>query len=184
VLASFGVALLLGACSGQDGAGECEFGQAACGGAPSPDLNLLTLLSEVEGVNNCQLSREPRLITDANDLFNEIDGGAPRYIDRGWVKSVFAFGLSDGLNVQAAIHDMGTDENATAFFSFSKGPSMVPIDSRSYAVLDASRTDAYFSLAHLGRYVYEVSTDAQSPASLALINAVTVGLLDRSLAGH
>jgi len=183
LLPLLGVALLLGSCSGQNEA-VCKAGQATCGSEPSPNLNLVSPLKAVAGGNNCQPSGEPRLISDTTGLFNEIDGAAPRYIERGWVKSAYADYQCDGLRLTVAIHDMGSVENAMDLFSFSKTEAMVQLDSRTYAALNASLPNAYASLAHLGRYYYELSVSAQTPASLALITAMTIRLLDLSLGGH
>jgi len=49
-----------------------------------------------------------QLVTDLTEFYNRIDGAAPKYIDRGWVSSVYAT-YSDGTRtIQVAIHDMGS----------------------------------------------------------------------------
>ena len=122
----------------------------------------------------------PTVISNDTDLYNQIDGGAPKYIDRGWVGSAYAEYSQDGISMQVAIHDMGSDANAQSLFSYELPASNQPIQGNSNSVLDTGLPAAYASESILGRFVIEVSIDARSDASLAAIEAFIIEILNRN----
>jgi len=119
----------------------------------------------------------PTMITSDTALYTQIDGAAPKYIDRGWVSSAYATYDQGGATMQVAIHDMGNSENAQAIFDYDLPVSRIGINEDSTAVVDMGLTTAYASKAHSGRYYIEVSIDEKSDAALASLKAFTLTIL-------
>jgi hypothetical protein len=122
----------------------------------------------------------PTKLSSDTDLYNQIDGAAPKYIDRGWQGSVYAEYSQAGLLMQVAIYDMGNSDNAQAIFNFDTPVSRVSIGGGSNAVVDMGLPTSYASMAFLGRYYIEVAIDERSDSALASIEAFTAKVLDRN----
>jgi len=89
------------------------------------------------------------LITDETGLYNRIDGAAPKYIDRGWVSSVYVNYSQGSRVIPVAIHDMGTDANAQAIYNYSLPPAPLAIPGLANAVVDMGITSGYSAYAYL-----------------------------------
>ena len=122
----------------------------------------------------------PTVLKSDTDLYTQIDGGAPKYIDRGWVSSTYATYNQDGLTMQVAIHDMGTSENAQAIYNYDLPVSRIGINEPSSAVVDMGLPTAYRSIAYLGQYYIEVGIDDHSDAALVSIKSFMIEILNRN----
>jgi hypothetical protein len=122
-------------------------------------------------------------------LYNQIDGAAPKYIDRGWQGSVYAEYSQGGVLMSVAIHDMGSGDNADSIFNYDLPLSRIvisntdpndPLGARPNAVVDMGLPTGYQAKAFIGQYYIEVSIDDRSDAALASVEAFTVKILDRN----
>jgi len=119
-------------------------------------------------------------LTGLNGLYNRIDGAAPKYIDRGWVSSVYAT-YSDGTRtIRVTIHDMGSSVNAQSIYSFSMPAASQPIPNRDNAVLDLGLAGAWAAYAYVDRFYIELSISDKSDAALNAIELFTNDILDRN----
>jgi hypothetical protein len=135
------------------------------------------------------LSGTPTPISSDAALYNQIDGGAPKYIDRGWVASVYATYQQGGSSIQVAIHNMGTPDNAQAIFNFDLPVSRVVLNSEpdptnpsvkiDNAVVDMGLPDAYKANAFTGQYYIEVTITDRSDAALVFVKTFTLLILNR-----
>lgn len=123
----------------------------------------------------------PTVVETDTSLYDQIDGAAPKYIDRGWVGSTYAsyHHGTDPNSIQVAIHDMGNADNAQSLFNFDLPVSRVPIDSLANAVVDMGLPGAYVAKAQANRYVIEVSIDDRSDAALDYVQKFTLAILKR-----
>jgi hypothetical protein len=143
-----------------------------CGGTRS-------LASRVPASNEIPtwtLEGAPVVVDSDTALYNQIDGAAPPYIDRGWVASVYATYQQEGNTVQVAVHDMGNPDNAQSLFNFELPISYVQIDNQANAVVSPSGSIAE---AYAGQYVLEVSVDASSDTALDTSQSFVRAILKR-----
>jgi hypothetical protein len=126
-----------------------------------------------------KLEGRPAVLDSNTDLYNQIDGGAPQYIDRGWVAGVYATYEQDVSLVQVAIHDMGNSDNAQTLFNFHLPVSRVEIDNLPNAVVDMGLPNAYAAEAYAGQYDIEVSIDDRSDAALNDVQRFVRAILKR-----
>jgi len=121
-----------------------------------------------------------QLVTDLTEFYNRIDGAAPKYIDRGWVSSVYAT-YSDGTRtIQVAIHDMGSPAGAQSIFSFSMPAASQAIPGRDNAVLDLGLSTVYAAYAYVDRFYIQLNISDKSDAALNAIELFTNDILDRN----
>jgi hypothetical protein len=125
-----------------------------------------------------KLDGAPSVADSDTKLYNVIDGDAPKYIDRGWVASVYATYQGTSL-VQVAIHDMGSSDNALALYTYELPSSRVQIGDLPNAVVDTSLPAAYSAFGHAGRYVIEVSIDDRSDSALDTVQRFVQASLQR-----
>jgi len=113
----------------------------------------------------------PVYVTDEAGLYNQIDGAAPKYIDRGWVESVFQEYVQGAQRVKVEIHDMGSPENAEDIFEYDRPVSYLVLwdEPDSTALLDQSFASRYAVKMRLGRYYVELSIEGKSRAEEILI---------------
>jgi hypothetical protein len=112
-------------------------------------------------------------------LYILIDGGAPKYMDRGWKSSVYATYQQDGSNVQVAVHDMGTPANAQSLFEFEVPVSRLQIDNLPNAVVDLGLPNAYAAEAVVGQFCIEICIDDRSGAALDYVQRFVVATMNR-----
>ena len=148
---------------------------AGCGGTRS----LASRLPANNEIDTWTLDGPPAVADSVADLYNQIDGGATKYTNRGWVASVYAIYQQDASLVQVAIHDMGNSDNAQSLFNFDLPVSRVQIDNLPNAVVDMGLPNAYAAEAYAGQYDIEVSIDERSDAALNDVQRFVLATLKR-----
>jgi hypothetical protein len=153
-------------------------------------LSLQGRLPKSNEVGTWALSGTPAIVSTEAALYNQIDGGAPKYTDRGWQASVYATYQQGGSSIQIAIHNMTTPENAEAIFNYDLPVSRLPINKTQdrtnpsalidNAVVDMGLPTAYKAIAFVGRYYIEVNIDDRSDAALVFVKTFTLLVLNRS----
>jgi hypothetical protein len=149
-------------------------------GCDSPSL--VSRLPANNEIDTWMLDGPPAVVDTDTKLYNQIDGAAPKYIDRGWVGGAYAsYHLdTDDDSVQVAIHDMGNSDNAQSLFDFDLPASRVQIASLpDAAVVDLGLPSAYAAEAYAGSYYIEVSIDDHSDAALEYAKRFTLAILNR-----
>jgi hypothetical protein len=126
---------------------------------------------------------DAQLITDETGLYNKIDGGAPKYIDRGWVGSVYAEYVQGTRSIQVAIYDMGTPAGAQAIYNFALPPARLAIPDLANAVVDLGLVSSYAAYAYFDRFYIELNIDEKSAAALASIKLFMNDIFDRNSRG-
>ncbi len=163
-------------------------GSLALGCSGIPDHSLPGMLPVDNEVESWVRIGPPTVVSTDTQLYNQIDGAAPKYIDRGWQGSVYATYDQGGLDMQVAIHDMGNSDNAESIFNYDLPVSRIvisntdpndPLGARPNAVVDMGLPTTYPAKAFIGRYYLEVSIDDRSDAALVSIEAFTSEILDR-----
>ena len=122
---------------------------------------------------------EPVVVRTQSELFNPIDGVAPKYTELGWVASAYITYRQNGRGLSVAIHDMGTAKNAEDIFNIYLPQSRSTIQGRANTALDLGLPPAYRSFAFLSRYYIEIAIDDRCDAALTSIQAFTIRVLDR-----
>jgi hypothetical protein len=159
---------------------------------PKKSLGALSLQQRLPASNEIgawSLSGTPTLVSTDSALYNQIDGGAPKYIDLGWVASVYATYQQSSGSIAISIHNMGTSENAQQIFNRYLPPSRIAISSISdpanpkstipNAVVDMGLSTAYAATAFVDQYYIEVSIDDRSDAALVYVKTFTLQILNR-----
>jgi hypothetical protein len=154
------------------------------------NLSLQARLPASNEVGTWALSGTPAMISTDTALYNQIDGGAPKYIDRGWLASVYATYQQGGGSIQVAIHNMSTVSNAEAIFGYDLPVSRLSINQIpdpanpsakiDNAVVDMGLPTAYKAIAFDNQYYIEVSIDDHSDAALVFVKTFTLLILNRS----
>ncbi len=117
-------------------------------------------------------SGTPVYVTDEGGLYAQIDGAAPKYIDRGWVESVFLDYSQGSTKVSVQIHDMGSPEQAIEMFDYDRPVSYQVLfeDEDSIALLDESLPSGYAVKMRMDRFYVELTIDEKSRSSEILVN--------------
>jgi hypothetical protein len=154
------------------------------------NLSLQARLPSSNEVGTWALSGTPAMVSTDTALFNQIDGGAPKYIDRGWLAAVYATYQQGGGSIQVAIHNMGTPMNAEAIYNYDLPVSRLeinkipdptnPSQTVVNAVVDMGLPTAYKAIAFVEQYYIEVNIDDRSDAALVYIKTFTLLILNRS----
>ena len=153
------------------------------------NLSLQARLPASNEVGTWALSGTPVMLSSDTALFNQLDGGAPKYIDRGWLAGVVATYQQSGGSIQIYIHNMGIPGNAEAIFNYDLPNSRVEINkipdpanptaTIANAVVDMGLASAYKAYAYTGQYYIEVSIDDHSDAALVFVKTFTLLILNR-----
>jgi hypothetical protein len=116
-------------------------------------------------------SGAPTYVTDESGLYKQIDGAAPKYIDRGWLESVYQTYEQGSTEVKTEIHDMGTPENALDIFDYDRPVSYVMLweNQDSIALLDESSSTSYAIKMWMDRFYVELTLDEKSRSAEILI---------------
>ena len=149
---------------------------------PRKDLGALSLLDMLPADNEVGTwarAGEARLITDESGLYNQIDGGAPKYIERGWISSVYVEYRQGARSIQVAIHDMGGDANSQAIYNAYLPAGRKPISGLANAVVDMGQTATYAAYAFLDRFYIELNIGAKDDASLGSIELFANEIMNR-----
>ncbi|HEX7509299.1 MAG TPA: DUF6599 family protein [Polyangia bacterium] len=176
-----------GGTGGVEGAGAIDAGSGgttggATGCVSTGSSSPLAMLPADNEFGSWALSGAPVLVSVDAALYNMIDGAAPKYIDRGWVRSAYATYQQSGSSIQVAIYDMGNAENAQTLFAFEMPASRIQINNLPTAVVDMGLPTAYGAYAWSGQYVIEVSIAARSDAALTYVEMFTLNILNRGCA--
>lgn len=147
-------------------------------------LSLLTMLPSDNEVGTWARAGEAQMITDEAGLYNRIDGGAPKYIERGWVSSVYVEFRQGARSIQVAIHDMGTDVGAETIYKTYLPAARQTINDpkgkpRENAVVDLNLSGTYAAYAFLNNFYIELNIDEKSDTSLTSIQIFANQILDR-----
>ena len=153
-------------------------GLGTCSSHSGP-RSLVDMLPPDNKVSPWTRAGDAQLITDQTGLYNRIDGAAPKYIDRGWVSTVYANYSQGARTIQVAIHDMGSDANAESIFNFSEPSSWQSINGLPNAVLDMGLSSAYAAYAYLHHFYIELNISEKTDAARADIERFTNLILDR-----
>jgi hypothetical protein len=160
---------------------------STCGGNGSGQQSMLPGSNTVD---SWTLTKDPIQVKTEADFYNMIDGGAPKFIERGWVSSVYAEYRKGDQSLQVAVHDMGTPQNAEAIFNtylpaarteISYMSESDPEGRRPNAVVDLNLSGTYVSHSFGKRYYIETNIDSKTEASLADLKAFVLETLDRTL---
>jgi hypothetical protein len=157
---------------------------ATCGGKGSGPQSLLPGNNKIE---SWELAQSPILVDTEAGFYNRIDGGAPKYIERGWLSSAYAEYRKGGESIQVAVHDMGTPENAEALFNsylpvarseISYTPESGSGGRRPNAVVDLNLSSTYAACAFANRYYIEINIDSKTDAALADLTAFVMRMIE------
>ena len=144
-----------------------------------PDDPLVAMLPGDHEVEQWVRVEGPVVLHTENQLFNQIDGAAPKYTDQGWVGSSYSTYSQNGIDLSVAIHDMGEPENAEAIFNAYLPVHRETVDGRANTAVDLGLPTGYESTAFLSHYYVELMIDDRSDSGLTSIEAFTVKVLDR-----
>jgi hypothetical protein len=144
-------------------------------GAP-PALD--SLLPADGEVGAWQRLGSPELISTDAALYDKMDGVAPKFIVRGWTRSVLAVYGQGTSQIYVAIHDMVTPGHAEDIFNYDLPMTRIEVAPGSdNAVVDVGLASGYRAIAFTDRYYIEVTTDEHSDTVLAAIEAFIVAIL-------
>jgi hypothetical protein len=138
-------------------------------GGGAGNSSLLDMLPADNEVSTWVHAGGVSLITDQTGLYNQIDGAAPKYIDRGWVSSVYANYSQGARTIQVAIADMGSAANAQAIYNFALPASSQVFFALVDAVQDTGLSDAYAAYSHVDRFYIEINIDEKSDSAMTTI---------------
>ncbi len=131
-------------------------------------LEMLPWDNEIGGFTR---SGSPTYVTDESGLYAQINGAAPKYLDRGWMESVFQDYIQGSSSLAIQIHDMGDPANALEIFDYDRPISYVVLwdEPDSTALLDESLPSSYAVKMRMDRYYVELSIDEKSKSAEILI---------------
>lgn len=142
-------------------------------------VSILDFLPADREVGDWVRAGEVRVVSEESGLYAAIDGAAPKYIDRGWTRSVFAEYHQGSRVIQVAIHDMGVEANADAIFSYDLPPARERVGDRDDVVLDVGLATSFAVKAHSTGFYFELSIDEKSDAAKQSIKLFALEALDR-----
>jgi len=152
------------------------FALQACGSDTDPLASRLPANNEID---TWKLSESPTVLVGDTALYNQIDGGAPKYIDKGWLRGVYASYVQEASSIQVALHDMGNSVNAQSLFNYDYPISHMQIGDSPNAIVDVGLATAYTAKAYEGQYYIEVAIDERSDAALDYVQRFTVVTMSR-----
>ncbi len=143
-------------------------------------LSLLDFLPGDREVGAWTRQGEPRLISEESGLYQQIDGAAPKYIDRGWERSVYAEYRQGSRSIRVAIHDMGSEANAALIYDYDLPPAREPVTGYENLIIDVGLANSYAAKAHTKTFYLELSIDEKSDAAKQSLKLFAIEVLDRS----
>jgi hypothetical protein len=152
-------------------------------GGIGSSIALLDMLPANDEIDTWVQTGGVSLIIDQTGLYNRIDGGAPNYIDRGWVGGLYANYSQGARTIQVAIHDMGSAANAQAIYNYALPASRVAISGHDNAVVDMGLSTAYADYAYLDRFYIELNIDEKSDAARYWVELFMSDILNRNSKG-
>jgi hypothetical protein len=164
--------------------GGAEMGGATASGGTGGTSSLLDMLPADNEVGAWVQTGGVELITDETALYARIDGGAPKYIDRGWVSSVYVNYSQGSRTIQVAIHDMGSAANAQSVYNYSLPPAPLAIPGLANAVVEMELSGAYAAYAYLDRFYIELNISEKDAAALTAIESFMSDIFSRIRRSH
>lgn len=134
--------------------------------------SILEMLPWDKEIGGFARSSSPVYVSDETGLYKKIDGGAPKYLDRGWMESVFQDYVQGSTSLSIQINDMGSAQNAQEIFDYDKPISYVVLwdEPDTTAVLDESLASSYAVKMRMDKYYVELSIDEKSKSAEILID--------------
>jgi hypothetical protein len=145
-------------------------------GCSSDTASLASRLPANNEIDSWKVSEGPTVIASEAALYNQIDGGAPKYIDRGWLRGAYASYVQGAATIDVAIHDMGNPDHAQSIFQYNYPTSPVQIGDSPNAIVDMG---AYAAEAYAGQYYMQVSSDERSDSALDYVRRFVVATMSR-----
>jgi len=142
-------------------------------------VSLLDLVPADREVGGWVRAGEPTVIHEESGLYAQIDGAAPKYIDRGWVRSVYAEYRAGSRTLQLAIHDMGDEQHALDLYGYDLPPAREPVGDRPNMVLDVGLATSYAVKSVSKGYYIELTIDDKSDAAKQSIKLFALQVVDR-----
>ncbi|MBW2278393.1 MAG: hypothetical protein JRF63_12940, partial [Deltaproteobacteria bacterium] len=142
-------------------------------------LSLLDFLPGDREVGAWTRQGDPRMISEESGLYQQIDGAAPKYIDRGWERSVYAEYRQGSRSIQVALHDMGTELNAAQIYDYDRPPAREPVPGYENLIIDVGLASSYAAKAHTKTFYVELSIDEKSDAAKQSLKLFAIEVLDR-----
>ena len=121
-------------------------------------VSLTQLLPKDGDIGQIKRSGQARWAKDERGLFDEIDGGAEQYINRGWTQSLAQDYEWGSAGVSLRIHDMATDKNARSIFLARKLPDAKPVPGMTDVFIEKQAASISIKLVR-GRFFIEISID-------------------------
>ena len=149
---------------------------------PKKGLGVISLLDFLPADNEIGAwtrAAEPTIISEESGLYAQIDGAAPKYIDRGWVRSVYIEYHQGSRNIQLSIHDMGTEGQAVDLYNYDMPPAREPIPDHDNMILDVGLATSYALKAHQANFYIELSIDEKSDSAKQSIKLFGIQIIDR-----
>jgi hypothetical protein len=149
------------------------------------------LVPENNEVASWKMVGAPVVLQTEADLYNRIDGGAPKYLERGWVSCVYAEYRKEatGASLLTVVHDMGTPAGAETIFKTALPAMRTEIsyttdretgDQVANAVVDLHLSGTYAAYGFSNRYYIELNTDAKTDAALDDVKAFMLRTLEKN----
>jgi hypothetical protein len=109
-------------------------------------------------IGQLKRSGSARWARDEQGLFDEIDGGAEQYINRGWEQTLSQDFTWGSAGVTLRIHDMGEDKNAESILLARKLPDAKLVPGYTDVWIEKQSSSLSIKLVS-GRYYVEISID-------------------------
>jgi hypothetical protein len=148
-------------------------------------LSILDMLPADREVGDWSRTGQARLISEETGLYQQIDGAAPKYIDRGWKRSVYVEYRQASRSIQVAIHDMGDEVNAENLYNYDLPAARETVtvsvadDPTAALVLDLGLATAYAAKGHTRNYYLELTIDDKSDAAKASLKLFATQAMTR-----
>ncbi|MBN1959722.1 MAG: hypothetical protein JW841_02145 [Deltaproteobacteria bacterium] len=142
-------------------------------------ISLLDMLPDNNEIGSWAQAAQPTVVSQESGLYLQIDGAAPKYIDRGWVRSVFAEYQQGSLTMRVWVHDMGSKENAQKIYDDDRPASLETFAGKNNIVLDIGLATSYAIKAYVDSFYIELSIDDKSETGKSSINIFGLELLER-----
>jgi hypothetical protein len=143
-------------------------------------LSILDFLPADREVGTWARTGEARMISVDSGLYAQIDGAAPKYIDRGWVRSVYAEYRQGSRSIQVAVHDMGTETQARNIYGYDLPPAREAVAGYPDVVIDIGLATSYAVKAVSKSFYFELSIDEKSDAGKESLKLFALEVLNRA----
>jgi hypothetical protein len=118
--------------------------------------SILDLLPKDNEISGWKRDGPYRYARDEQGLYDEINGGAQQYIDRGWQKGLFQDYTDGKINLKILIHDMGDPKSAQAIFDYIQFIAPRQIENRDWMILDEGLASSYQIKMVIDQYYIEI----------------------------